>query len=149
MEKNSYKICFHIAVCIIGIFGTVYLPLENKEITGWIVGSFTAFGGLLLAVMTLAGHSLTLLQNEDWEALQFFKNTYKARMLFNAFVSFLLIFTVILILGSSLFPSPCLKYISRFFSIISFLYVLRLPFYIYNIYIEYYDFIIKKQQTKK
>ena len=78
------KILLHLLAFIAGVSGAVFLPLDNKDIIGWLVGSFTAFGGLLLALMTLAGHSLTLLQGEDWKALQFFKSTFKSRIFSSA-----------------------------------------------------------------
>jgi hypothetical protein len=116
VEAISWKrIAQHVLALTCGTIGAIYLPLDNKDVMGWLVGAFTAFGGLLLAVMTLAGHSLTLLQGEDWQALQFFKNTYKTRILFSAFVSFLLIFIVILIVINYLCQLKQLHYVASFF----------------------------------
>jgi hypothetical protein len=143
------KVTQHVLAVAAGIAGALYLPLENKDLVGWLVGAFTAFGGLLLAVMTLAGHSLTLLQGEDWQALQFFKNTYKARIFFSALLSFLLIFTVPLILGNFLLKIAYLQYVAGFFSGACFLYVLIIPFHLFNMYSEYYDFLIKQSQNRK
>lgn len=150
LEVISWKkIAQHALAVAAGIVGALYLPLENKDLVGWLVGAFTSFGGLLLAVMTLAGHSLTLLQGEDWQALQFFKNTYKARIFFSALLSFLLIFTVFLILGNFLLKTACLQYVAGFFSGVCFLYILIIPFHLFNMYSEYYDFIIKQSQKRK
>ena len=143
------KILLHLLAFIAGVSGAVFLPLDNKDIIGWLVGSFTAFGGLLLALMTLAGHSLTLLQGEDWKALQFFKSTFKSRIFSSALLSFFLIFTVILILGNFLWPTKEFKLIAGFFSGVCLFRVLVLPFHFFTMYMEYYDFIIKQRQNSK
>ena len=129
-----------------GILCSTYIPFSNKDVLGWLIGAFTAFGGLLLAVMTLAGHSLTLLQDQDWKALQFFKDTYSTRIQFSALLSFLLLLTVLILVVTYLFYIPYLQYLSGFLSGMCFIYILYLPFYLSKMYIEYYDFIIKKQK---
>ena len=150
VEAISWKrIAQHILAVACGVAGAIYLPLDNKDVVGWLVGAFTAFGGLLLAVMTLAGHSLTLLQGEDWQALQFFKSTYKARIFFSAFVSFLLIFTVMLIIFSFLWPLKQLRCAASFFSGSCFFYILMLPFSLSSMYIEYYNFIIEQSKNRR
>lgn len=129
-----------------GILCAIYIPFDNKDILGWLIGAFTTFGGLLLAVMTLAGHSLTLLQDQDWKALQLFKDTYSTRIQFSALLSFLLLLTVLFLVITYLSYRPYLQYISGFLSGMCFIYILYLPFYLSKMYLEYYDFIIKKQK---
>lgn len=147
MVTISYKkISLHVAAIGIGILGSIYIPSDNKDFIGWVIGSFTAFGGILLAVMALAGHSLTLLQFEDWKSLQNFRNTYKAQIFFSAFVSFLLILTVILFLGQTILSLVYLKNIVGFFVGVCIVYILTLPFTFSCMYIDYYDFIIKKRK---
>ena len=147
MEAISCKkILLHIVAAGVGVLGAIYIPFENKDFVGWIIGAFTAFGGILLAVMTLTGHSLNLLHGEDWKALQTFKSTYKAQIFFNALVSFLLIFTVLLFLIQSVCPWPYLKNIAGFLAGICTVYVLTLPFSLSKMYISYYDFVLKKQK---
>ena len=130
----------------VGFICAIYIPFNDKDVLGWLIGAFAAFGGLLLAVMTLAGHSLTLLQDQDWKALEFFKDTYSTRIHFSALLSFLLLFTVIFLVLTYLFYGQCLQYISGVLSGMCFVYILYLPFYLSKMYIEYYEFIIKKQR---
>ena len=146
---SAKKILLHLVAISAGIGVAFYIPLDNKDVIGWIIGAFTAFGGILLAVMTLAGHSLTLLQGEDWKSLQHFKETFSARMRFNAFISFLLILTVILFLIQTIFPHLFIKMLTQFFTGACLVYVLSLPFSLSKMYIDYYAFSIKKAKQVK
>ena len=146
---SAKKVSLHITAFGIGLSVAVYMPLENKDVSGWVIGSFTAFGGILLAVMTLAGHSLALLQGEDWKTLQEFKETFISRMQFNAFVSLLLILTVILFLIQSVFPYIYIKKIAQFLTGVCFVEIFFLPLSLSNMYIEYYEFSIKKAKQQK
>lgn len=142
------KIALLLIAIAVGFLCATYIPFNDKDILGWLIGAFVAFGGLLLAVMTLAGHSLTLLQDQDWKALQFFKDTYSTRIYFSALLSFLLLLTVLFLVLTYLFYGQYLQYVSGFLSGMSFVYILYLPFYLSRMYIEYYNFIIKKQKER-
>lgn len=144
------KITLLIAAITSGFLCAIYMPLTDKDILGWLIGAYTALGGLLLAVMTLTGHCLTLLQKHDWKVLQFFKDTYATRIQFSALLSFLLLLTVLLLLLTYIFKMQFLVYASSFLSSMCFIYILYLPLYLSKIYIEYYEFITQnnKKPTK-
>ena len=146
---SAKKVILHVVAISTGISVAIYIPLDNKDVIGWIIGAFTAFGGILLAVRTLAGHSLALLQGENWKSLQEFKETFSARILFNAFISFLLILTVILFLIQTIFPYYYIKKLTQFFTGVCLVYVLSLPFSLSKMYVDYYIFSIKKAKQCK
>lgn len=148
MNTTLGKFFWLLAAIVNGVFCASYLPVTNKDLLGWLIAAFTSFGGLLLAVMTLAGHSLTLLQDEDWKSLQFFKNTHTTRINFSALLSFLLLLTVFILIMSYLFSCKYLQYSAGFLSGMSFIYILLLPFYLARMYIEYYDYIMMRQKNR-
>jgi len=135
-----------LSAIISGILCATYVSFNDKDVTGWIIGAFVAFGGLLLAVMTLAGHSLTLIQDNDWRSLQQYRDTYSIRIKFSTLLSFLLLITVFVLIMSYTFNNKYLQCASRFLFGMSFVYILFLPFYLSKMYLDYYDYIIKKQK---
>ena len=141
---SAKKTLLHVVAVSVGVSFAVYIPLDGKEVSGWIIGAFTAFGGILLAVMTLTGHSLVLLQGENWKSLQEFKDTFTARMRFNAFISFLLILTVILFIVQAVFSFHYIQILVQFFTGVCLVYVLLLPFSLAEMYIDYYSCSISK-----
>ena len=70
-------------------------------------------------------------------------------MLFNAFICFLLILTVILFLIQTIFPYYYIKKLTQFFTGVCLVYVLSLPFSLSKMYVDYYIFSIKKAKQCK
>ncbi|MTJ92182.1 MAG: hypothetical protein F8N36_04865 [Desulfovibrio sp.] len=144
------KIFVHIGATICGCLAAWMLSegLNDKDVIGWLVGTFTAFSGLILAVITLAGHSLTLLQGEDWKSLQTFKKTYQSRILFCTVISFILILSVSLIILNYILKGA-IDIACAYISGMSLAYIAILPFKLSNMYVEYYDFLIALNKKKQ